>query len=112
MLIEYLGCFSNPEYDVKIEFRTSSGFLAGQFRTSAPSVQPPTPVGRPVVAARPSKVNVCLGAEEASVATSNALAAKQILPQNTLHDLLQEAILSQYCEAITAQGKKMCVWFF
>jgi hypothetical protein len=33
---------------------------------------------------------------------SNALAAKEILP--TLHDLLQEADLSQWYEAITAQG--------
>ena len=35
---------------------------------------------------------------------SNALAGKRSLPQDTLQDLLKEAGLSQYCEAISAQG--------
>ena len=39
-----------------------------------------------------------------NVEVSSALAAKQSLLQGTLQDLLQEADLSQYCEAITAQG--------
>jgi hypothetical protein len=67
MLIEDLGCFSCPEYDgVKIEFRTSTpdacadvgeAVAAGIPRLYAPSlqippsVQPPTPVGTPIVAA-------------------------------------------------------------
>jgi hypothetical protein len=39
-----------------------------------------------------------------NVEASNALAGKRSLPQDTLQDLLKEAGLSQYCEAITAQG--------
>ena len=38
------------------------------------------------------------------VEVSSTLAATQSLPRGTLQDLLQEADLSQYCEAITAQG--------
>ena len=39
-----------------------------------------------------------------SAEASSALAAKRGLPQDTLRDLLEDAGLSQYCEAISAQG--------
>ncbi len=39
-----------------------------------------------------------------NVEVSSALAAKRSLPQDTLRDLLEDAGLSQYCEAISAQG--------
>ena len=59
---------------------------AGPVRpTAAPSMQQPAP-------------------SSGNVEVSRALAAKQSLPQGTLQDLLEEAGLSQYCEAITAQG--------
>ncbi len=39
-----------------------------------------------------------------SAEASSALAAKRGLPLDTLQDLLEDAGLSQYCEAISAQG--------
>ena len=59
---------------------------AGPVRpTAAPSLQQPAPSNE-------------------NAEASNALAGKRSLPQDTLQDLLEDAGLSQYCEAISAQG--------